>query len=235
MFQAENNTEYVIEAHDSDDMRSWLATIRYCMRSTNPPAESQQEHGRWMNEERLASGTSTAAGVGAASASRAAKQSHLSESLDGELPPELPPRVVGQQRLPSESLRLSSNSNFELCSSRTDIEQVADSVADMDLSASLREYPWFHGTLPRSDAAELVLQQGSDGHGVFLVRQSETRKGEYVLTFNFQGRPKVRKVDACRGIMGSLYNFCQRFLLGLEFDIVSSLGIICLFDSAVFI
>lgn len=26
--------EYVIEAINSDDMRSWLATIRYCMRST---------------------------------------------------------------------------------------------------------------------------------------------------------------------------------------------------------
>lgn len=26
--------EYVIEAANSDDMRSWLATIRYCMRST---------------------------------------------------------------------------------------------------------------------------------------------------------------------------------------------------------
>ena len=50
--------------------------------------------------------------------------------------------------------------------------------------------PWFHNEISREDAVIQVTKDGNDSHGKFLIRKSDTRYGELVLTFSNQGAAK---------------------------------------------
>ncbi|XP_022337752.2 SH2B adapter protein 2-like [Crassostrea virginica] len=198
VLKGQGTSEYVIEAQNHADMKAWLVGISGCISQTSTPAESVspppriQEVDDSIGPMRPRLPTAPSGSMADRKEMTTLHRSSSQGSLGSNPPPDVPPRPrpisthsdIIQTRISSaEALNMSSSPgriNSELDSGRdeTHVEQM------------LREYPWFHGTLSRLEAAQLVLQQGHVGHGVFLVRQSETRKGEYVLTFNFQGRAK---------------------------------------------
>ena len=67
----------------------------------------------------------------------------------------------------------------------------ANTSIDVENLRNLSQYPWFHGMISRANATSLVLLHGSMGSGQYLVRQSESREGDFVLTFNSHNRAKV--------------------------------------------
>lgn len=97
VLKASNNMEFVIEAHDTDDMRSWLATIRYCMRS-GPAGGAIGGGGGGMMQENSSS----------------TLQDHNNTKDYHSDAPDLPPRHISG-RSGGAGDRLSSSSNFDIC------------------------------------------------------------------------------------------------------------------------
>jgi len=116
-----------------------------------------------------------------------------------------------------EELRLVSMSNelFRDGYCESSRSNSANTFHDEEITRTLSLYPWYHGNIRRSDSANLILHKQvrhilsesttSDGlrsnpmssntSGVFLVRISGTRHGEYVLTYNYHDRAKHMRLN----------------------------------------
>ncbi|XP_004399192.1 PREDICTED: SH2B adapter protein 2 [Odobenus rosmarus divergens] len=189
VLKVENGAEYILETIDSLQKHSWVADIQGCV----DPGDSEED-------------AELSCTRGGCLASRVASCSCelLTDAGDLPRPAETTAAVVtaphsrardgvGESlvHVPLETFleTLESSGGGGRDSNNTG-EEGAELEPEAEPELELSDYPWFHGTLSRVRAAQLVLAGGPRSHGLFVIRQSETRPGEYVLTFNFQGKAK---------------------------------------------
>ncbi|XP_061683619.1 SH2B adapter protein 2 [Syngnathoides biaculeatus] len=190
VLKVENGGEYILETIDSLQKNSWVADIQDCI----DPGDSG-------DDIELASCPHGQASAKDCSMVASCSCELLSEGVY-RAPERLCPAAAEHCSAPSVRCR---EPPFTQHPSHMPLERFlqspeaqgsntaagsSEALKDCDGDASLTGYPWFHGTLSRVRAAQLVLAGGARSHGLFVIRQSETRPGEYVLTFNFQGKAK---------------------------------------------
>ncbi|XP_015225788.1 PREDICTED: SH2B adapter protein 2 [Cyprinodon variegatus] len=189
VLKVENGGEYILETIDSLQKNSWVADIQDCI----DPGDSGDDielascpHGQASKESSMVASCSCellSEGV-----YRTPERS-CSTTADHYSAPSVrcrePPFTQHPSHMPLERFLQSPEAQ-----SSTSSAGCGEATKEPEADASLAGYPWFHGTLSRVRAAQLVLAGGARSHGLFVIRQSETRPGEYVLTFNFQGKAK---------------------------------------------
>ncbi|XP_048224744.1 SH2B adapter protein 2 [Perognathus longimembris pacificus] len=190
VLKVENGAEYILETIDSLQKHSWVADIQGCV----DPGDCEED-------------TEVACAQGGCLASRVASCSCELLTEDTPRPPETTAAMGAVVTAPHSRTRDTMGESLLHVPLQTFLQTLQspggsgshDSSAgeegtepdpEAEPGLELSDYPWFHGTLSRVKAAQLVLAGGPRSHGLFVIRQSETRPGEYVLTFNFQGKAK---------------------------------------------
>ncbi|XP_051966283.1 SH2B adapter protein 2-like [Xyrauchen texanus] len=188
VLKVENGAEYILETIDSLQKNSWVADIQDCI----DPGDSGDDielsscvHSQALKDFSLVSSCSCEQLCD--ETRRPSERLQCSNAADHsaaycqEIPVTQHPSHVRLERFLQSPDAHNTN---------TTAGSPAEAQREAEADVSLAGYPWFHGTLTRVRAAQLVLAGGTHSHGLFVIRQSETRPGEYVLTFNFQGKAK---------------------------------------------
>uniref|UniRef100_A0A8C0EP49 SH2B adapter protein 2 n=1 Tax=Bubo bubo TaxID=30461 RepID=A0A8C0EP49_BUBBB len=183
VLKVENGAEYILETIDSLQKHSWVADIQDCI----DPGDSGDD----IELASCAQGACLPGRVSSCSCEFLADGKDLCLAHNTTMATAVPvPHGRGRDSLGELLTHVPLESFLQtLESSPTAGGHLAeDNEAEAEINLS--DFPWFHGTLSRIKAAQLVLFGGARSHGLFVIRQSETRPGEYVLTFNFQGKAK---------------------------------------------
>uniref|UniRef100_A0A3Q3JTD6 SH2B adapter protein 2 n=1 Tax=Monopterus albus TaxID=43700 RepID=A0A3Q3JTD6_MONAL len=190
VLKVENGGEYILETIDSLQKNSWVADIQDCI----DPGDSGDDielascpHGQASKDCSMVASCSCEL---LSEVYRAPERSCPTAAEHYSAPSvrcREPPFTQHPSHMPLERFLQSPDPQGSNSSAGN---SGPEGAKDSDGDASLAGYPWFHGTLSRVRAAQLVLAGGARSHGLFVIRQSETRPGEYVLTFNFQGKAK---------------------------------------------
>ncbi|KAF7244406.1 SH2B adapter protein 2 [Varanus komodoensis] len=192
VLKVENGAEYILETIDSLQKHSWVADIQDCI----DPGDSGDDIELTSCGQRVC----LPSRVSSCSCEFLADDvSRFQDRCADSSAPDTTPNPVTVVTAPQGRIRDSAGEhrahvpleNFlrTLESSATG-SHTSGEESEMEAETNLLDFPWFHGTLSRVKAAQLVLHGGARNHGLFVIRQSETRPGEYVLTFNFQGKAK---------------------------------------------
>ncbi|XP_032462600.1 SH2B adapter protein 2 isoform X1 [Phocoena sinus] len=189
VLKVENGAEYILETIDSLQKHSWVADIQGCV----DPGDSEEDA-----DLPCARGSCLASRVASCSCELLTDAADLPRPLETTAAVVTAPHsrardAVGESlvHVPLETfLETLESPGGSGSDSNNTVEDGAEPEPEAEPELELSDYPWFHGTLSRVKAAQLVLAGGPRSHGLFVIRQSETRPGEYVLTFNFQGKAK---------------------------------------------
>ncbi|NXA03792.1 SH2B2 protein, partial [Sapayoa aenigma] len=190
VLKVENGAEYILETIDSLQKHSWVADIQDCI----DPGDSGDDielvscaQGACLPGRTTSSSCEFLADEVPRPPDRCALSStHTTTTTATAVPT---PHSRGRDSL-GELLTHVPLENFLQTLESSPATHLTGEDSEAEVEINLSDFPWFHGTLSRIKAAQLVLFGGARSHGLFVIRQSETRPGEYVLTFNFQGKAK---------------------------------------------